>query len=128
MIDGLGLGTGGSRLSRTGSSVLRGRLAASRGAGGLWGMDRTRVVRERLGSIDALLWSLGSITLAWELRPSWGAEGLWVRMGVCVCMRPSRAQHASSTLQHGIHGLSWIGAHGLKNLLLAVLRGIVLQI
>lgn len=36
--------------------------------------------------------------------------------------------HPSSPLQHGVHGLSRVGCHGLDDLLLAVLLWVVLEV
>lgn len=84
-------------------------------------MNCTRVVGKGLLSIDALLWSLRSVSLCRELGASWGSHGLWVGT-------PTLTYHPSSTLQHGVHRLSRVGCHGLDDLLLAVLLRVVLEV
>lgn len=84
-------------------------------------MNCTRVMRKRLWSIDALLRSLRSISLCGELGTSWWSKGLWVRT-------PALTYHPGSTLQHGVHWLSRVWCHGLDDLLLAVLLGVVLKV
>lgn len=83
-------------------------------------MHLARVVGEGLWSIDALLRTLGSISLISKLGASWGSQGLW--MGAAAL-----ANHPGA-LQHGVHCLSGVGAHSLDDLLLAVLLWVVLKV
>lgn len=49
-------------------------------------------------TVDALLWSLRSVSLCRELGASWRTQGLWVGT-------PTLTYHPGSTLQHGVHWL-----------------------
>lgn len=84
-------------------------------------MNCTRVVGEGLWSVDALLWTLRSVSLCGELGASWRSQGLWVGT-------PALADHPGSSLKHGVHRLSRVGGHGLEDLLLAVLLWVVLKV
>lgn len=119
MVQGLGLRARLGVLSGTGGGMLRRGLVARRGAGWLRLMNRPRVVRERLRSVDALLRPLGSFSLRLKLGASRRTEGLW--MGASAL-----TYHPGSALEHRVHGLSWVRSHGLYDLLLAVLLVAVL--
>lgn len=121
VVQGLRLWAGLGVLSRAGCSMLRWGLVARRGAGRLGLMDRPRVMGERLWRIDALLRALRPVSLRRELRTSRWTKGLG--MGPATL-----ADHPGSTLQHGVHGLSGVGCHGLDDLLLAVLLRAVLKV
>lgn len=121
MVQRRGLRTRLGVLSGTGSSVLWGSLVSGRGARRLGLMHWTRMMRERLWSIDALLWSLWPLPLCLELRGSRRSQSLSVRTSPL-------ADHARPSLQHGVHGVLSVGGHGLDDLLLAVLLGVVLQV
>lgn len=84
-------------------------------------MNCTRVMGERLWSVDALLWSLRSISLCRELGASWWSQSLW--MGTTTL-----TYHPGPTLQHGVHRLSRVRCHGLDDLLLAILLWVVLKV
>lgn len=84
-------------------------------------MNCTRVVGKGLWSVDALLWSLRSVSLCRELGAPWRSQGLWVRTTTLT-------YHPGSTLQHGIHRLSRVSCHGLDDLLLAILLWVVLKV
>lgn len=78
------------------------------------------MVREGLWSIDALLRPLGAISLRLELGATWSKS---LRVG-----SPALADHPGTALQHGVHGLSRVGGHGLDDLLLPVLLRVILKV